>query len=414
VQTGGFSGPVIFSVQDAESSRKTVVPGEWVAIYGANLSNTNRAWGPGDFTSGGSLPTTLDSVGVQFNGVSAPVYYISADQVNVQVPDGVSGQAPVAVTTNGSQSLPFTATVVSAAPSVFEYDAANVAYAVATHADGSLIGDPLVMPNSSPAMPGETIVLYVNGFDTSPSGIIVSSAVPSTDPVTVVIGGLTANVTFHGLVEAGVFQINVVIPKALAEGSYTVFSDLSFSNTGAGACVTGSATGSCGPMTNRWIASPFTPSGNFILTQVDLALGWSSGTNGAIIDLVNDQNGVPGTSILESWNISSLPSTGPNALTTLTSNGTVLLTQGTPYWLVAKGAASDTLDFWDGNNLGFTGAASSLDQGASWTSGASNLSAFDVLGARISGQSAAVPVVVTAGGVSSQPNLVLIIGGSNQ
>jgi len=86
VQTGGFIGPYIANVQDAESARATVVPGEWAAIYGKNLSNSTRTWNSGDFSIGNVLPSVLDSVSVQFGGKAAPVYYISPGQVDVQVP----------------------------------------------------------------------------------------------------------------------------------------------------------------------------------------------------------------------------------------------------------------------------------------------------------------------------------------
>jgi hypothetical protein len=38
------TGPAITNVLDAESSRATIVPGEWVAIYGANFAGTTRTW----------------------------------------------------------------------------------------------------------------------------------------------------------------------------------------------------------------------------------------------------------------------------------------------------------------------------------------------------------------------------------
>jgi uncharacterized protein (TIGR03437 family) len=415
VQTGGYIGPFIASVQDAESARASVVPGEWAAIYGQNLSVTTRIWSSGDF-DGNSLPTTLDGVSVEFGGVPAALYFVSPGQLDVQVPDGLSGTVPVFVTVNGTQSVVYTATVVPSAPSLFVYANGPTVYAAATHVDGSLIGDPLVTPNSSPASPGETIVLYVNGLQASPSGTIISSPVPDNSPVTVTIGGVSASVTFQGLVSTGLFQINTVVPTGLGSGSYSIFTDLTFSgananNNGPGYCITGASTANCGPMTTRWIASPFTPSGDCTLAQVNLALGWSSGANGAVISLVNTQSGSPGTTVLQSWTVTNLPAAGPDALITLTATSPVTLNRGVQYWLIVKGLAGDTLDFWGGNTSGLTGTLTSLDQGATWNNGTLNLSAFDVLGAPVSGNAAAVPVVVTAGGVSSPAGVILPVGG---
>src|ERR1019366_4969403 len=84
------TGPVITSVQDAESTLKTVVSGEWIAIYGTNLANTSRSWGTAGF-SDNNLPTALSGVSVKFNGLPAAVYYISPAQLNVQAPAGLAG-----------------------------------------------------------------------------------------------------------------------------------------------------------------------------------------------------------------------------------------------------------------------------------------------------------------------------------
>lgn len=165
-------------------------------------------------------------------------------------------------------------------------------------------------------------------------------------------------------------------------GNFTAFSDfgpgMSYSNT-VGWCVSGATTLNCGPATVRWVASPFTPSGNFVLTQVDLPLVYNSGTNGAIVELVNDVDGLPGTSVLESWTLTNLPNTG---VVSLVSTGDVTLVGGIQYWLVATAQAGDTLDFWWGDTLGLTGSQNSLDNGASWIpfTGVGSLTAFDVLG----------------------------------
>jgi hypothetical protein len=156
------------------------------------------------------------------------------------------------------------------------------------------------------------------------------------------------------------------------------------STNGPGSCVSGNNTPNCGPLTYRWIAAPFTPAGNFDLSQIDLALGFLSGTNGSIVDLVNSSSGLPGTTILESWTMMNIRSTGastPTPLVTLISTGGVTLNNGTQYWLVAQGLAGDTLDFWWGSPLtSSASSALSLNQGASWSCCGTS-AAFDVLGA---------------------------------
>jgi uncharacterized protein (TIGR03437 family) len=199
-----------------------VVPGEWAAIYGTNLAASSRTWAAGDFTNGNALPTSIDGVSVQFGGVAAAVYYISPTQLDVQVPDGISGSVPVTVTLNRAQSASFTTTVLPIAPSLFVYQGGSVLYAAATHADGSLIGDPAVTAGTTKASPGETIVLYVNGLDSSPSGTIISMPVPYGNPVAVTVGSMNAPVTFAGLVAAGEYQVNAMLPAGLTAGNDSI------------------------------------------------------------------------------------------------------------------------------------------------------------------------------------------------
>jgi uncharacterized protein (TIGR03437 family) len=69
-----------------------------------------------------------------------------------------------------------------------------------------------------PVQAGETVILYGVGFGPTnpavPSGQIVSSPAASVNLPAITIGGVTANVTYGGIVEAGLYQFNVVVPAA--------------------------------------------------------------------------------------------------------------------------------------------------------------------------------------------------------
>lgn len=99
-------------------------------------------------------------------------------------------------------------------------------YVAATHANGSLLGPASLYPGSTtPAKPGETIVLYANGFGPVSNPVVSGSALQSgtLSPFPVVkIGGVTATVTFAGLVLPGEFQFNVVAPASLADGDQPI------------------------------------------------------------------------------------------------------------------------------------------------------------------------------------------------
>jgi uncharacterized protein (TIGR03437 family) len=89
----------------------------------------------------------------------AYVYYISPAQVNVLTPpDAITGPVRVVLTTAS-----YMAQEQTTSPSFFVFDA--LGHIIATHSDGSLIGPTTLYPGSSTAAkPGETIVLYANGF----------------------------------------------------------------------------------------------------------------------------------------------------------------------------------------------------------------------------------------------------------
>ena len=93
---------------------------------------------------------------------------------------------------------------------------------------------------TTPAKPGETIVLYANGFGPTSapvqSGALSQSGTLSPLPV-VSIGGKTASVTFAGLVAPGEFQFNVTVPP-LADGDQPLVATYNGLTTQAGTFIT--------------------------------------------------------------------------------------------------------------------------------------------------------------------------------
>src|SRR3954454_16034869 len=83
-------------VVNAASNTGTVAPGQLVSIYGTNLAET--------LTKADTVPlsTELGDVSVTFNGISTPLLFVSASQINAQLPwnvlsSGTTGTATVAV-----------------------------------------------------------------------------------------------------------------------------------------------------------------------------------------------------------------------------------------------------------------------------------------------------------------------------
>lgn len=220
--TPAAAGPTVANVLDAASAKSSVVPGSWVAIYGSALAGTTRTWAASDF-SGNNLPTTLDKVSVQFGTLPAPVFFISPGQLDVQVPSGLSGTVPVTVNYNGSVSASFNASVAASAPALFTYPSGSNTLAAAQNFPSySTVGDPKVTPGTAKATPGQTVILYLNGLASSPSGTLISAPINYSGAVTASVGGVNAPVIFAGLVAAGLYQVNITIPSSLASGTYPV------------------------------------------------------------------------------------------------------------------------------------------------------------------------------------------------
>jgi len=181
-------------------------------------------------------------------------------------------------------------------------------------------------------------------------------------------------------------------------GAATIYSNFgpgnAYSTTGFYA-----VSGSASPDGAVTFAMAFTPSGTFTLTQIDVAITHSSGTNSVSLTLNLDGFGLPGA-VLETWSLSSLPAIAACCtVETVTPVGSIVLYPGAQYWLVASAIASDTIDAWAVNTTGAIGpVAENLGSGFVMTSG--TLGAFDVLGT----VGAAVPepstVLLTAGGLA--------------
>jgi uncharacterized protein (TIGR03437 family) len=235
--------PAIGLVANAEGEAPLIAPNTWIEIKGSNLSAPGdvRVWQSSDF-NGDQMPQALDNVSVTVNGKSAYVYYVSPVQVNVLTPpDAMSGNVQVIVTTAGQVSQPYLAASKALAPSFFVFGGGP--YVAATHASGRLLGPPSLYPGeTTPAKPGETVVLYANGFGPTSNPVVSGSSSQSgvLSPLpAVTIGGQPAMVTFAGIAAyPGEFQFNVVVPSGLANGDQTVTATYGGSSTQSGTLIT--------------------------------------------------------------------------------------------------------------------------------------------------------------------------------
>ncbi len=200
-------------IVSAASFTAPVSSGSWVSIFGSTLANTSRGWRASDF-SGDALPVSLDGVSVLVDGIAAPVSYIGPGQVNAQIPDldpSIS-TSPLQVVTPQGTSDPILIQVAPLSPALFVLSSNGVAYAAATLADGTVISP------SNPVQPGQILALYGTGFGPSNPAIASGTVVAKPEPLAqaaglmVTIGGIPADVSFAGIVGAGLDQFNVTVP----------------------------------------------------------------------------------------------------------------------------------------------------------------------------------------------------------
>jgi uncharacterized protein (TIGR03437 family) len=212
--------PTVQSVTSAASYASGIVaPGEIVTIFGANIGPKTLTLPPS-----GTVPTTVSSTSVTFDGIPAPIYYASGTQTSVQVPYGIAmGQTLMKVTYNTAVSVGTTLKSQLAFPGLFTANSAGTGQAAA------LNGDLSVNSASNPATRGQVLVLYGTGEgQTSPpsvEGVKVPTILPFPQtalPVTVTIGGQTVQLIQYvgetpGLF-SGLLQINVVVPNGSPVG----------------------------------------------------------------------------------------------------------------------------------------------------------------------------------------------------
>ena len=238
VVTNNAPAPVITAVVNGASFGPGLSPGSWISIFGSNLAPGSRIWRDTEI-SNGNLPTALDGVSVTVAGQSAAVYYISPNQLNVQVPDGALGSTvPVQVATPAGTATA-AAGIQQFAPGFFAYDAENRRYAAAQHGDYSTIAREGLYPGATPARPGETIVVYGTGFGPTtphaPAGHVLLQAAPLANDVRVWIGNVPATVSWSGLSAAGLYQLNVIVPETLPDGDAAIVAEIGGVRTQEGA-----------------------------------------------------------------------------------------------------------------------------------------------------------------------------------
>ena len=212
------------------SSSGTIAPGSWISIYGTNLASTTVSWNS-DF------PTALGQTSVLIDNKPAYLWYVSPTQINAQVPDDANvGNAVFVFVITPAGNTNQVVNLASVAPSLSLLNSKYAAAVVFTpNSPGNsgggydIIGPSGAFPYTTrPVSAGETLVFYGVGFGPTtpviPAGQLYSGAAPLATLPTVTIGNVAAQVNFGGIVAAGLYQFNVVVPSAGSGDQAVLFS----------------------------------------------------------------------------------------------------------------------------------------------------------------------------------------------
>jgi uncharacterized protein (TIGR03437 family) len=194
-----------------------LAPGSVVAIYGKNLA-TGLALGESV-----PLPRKLGNTTVLIGGIAAPLLFVSAGQINAQLPHelGAGGQYDLVVKVGDRYTTPKSVRLAKTAPGIFAYVDGR---AIAQRPDYSLV------TAATPARPGEYVILYLAGMGSVDQPVTTGAAAPSqpsarvTAPPVITIGAAAAEVSSAGLTPGavGLYQVIVKVPESLATGDHEI------------------------------------------------------------------------------------------------------------------------------------------------------------------------------------------------
>ena len=201
---GPASNTSITGAANGASFTAVFAPGMLCSVFGTELAPSTQS------ASFLPLPLSLKGVSATVNGVTAPLYFVSPGQINLQIPyEAGAGPAVLGVNNNGKVAA-FPIQIAAAAPGIFADSGRNL------------------VPSGS-AQRGQVISMYITGdgdvTPTLPTGATPASRFPKPRlPLSVTVGGVSAELPFYGITPGlvGVTQINFTVPADAPVGPQAV------------------------------------------------------------------------------------------------------------------------------------------------------------------------------------------------
>src|SRR5690348_12622961 len=164
--------PVIAGVTNGASYSGNLAPGTWASIFGSQLAADTAV------AETVPLPDQLRGVSVTIGGLTAPMRFVSASQLNVVIPfaltlPATAASLPVVVTAPAGKSAPFNVLLSRNSPGLFTRDAS---------ASGSAwVFDSNFNPLS--AIGADPIILYAAGLGRTNPAASSASGGASLEPL---------------------------------------------------------------------------------------------------------------------------------------------------------------------------------------------------------------------------------------
>jgi uncharacterized protein (TIGR03437 family) len=224
--------PVVTSVVNAATQRPGISPGAIVSILGTNLGTPPIS---AKYDSAGFFPISLGNSAVTFNGVTAPLLYVSTTRIDTVVPYSLAGEqtTEIVVTHNRLPSAAVSAPIQDTSPGIFT-------------ATGDGHGHPILnqdgTPNSpeNPALKGSILQIWATGagvWNRNPrdGSVVLSSLIDFSSSgevymrpaatVSLTIGGQPAEILYAGPAPyevSGKLQVNAVVPQGIESGAQPI------------------------------------------------------------------------------------------------------------------------------------------------------------------------------------------------
>jgi uncharacterized protein (TIGR03437 family) len=209
ISSATLGPPTIKSLLNGASFTTALAPGGILSVFGNNLASATGA------APSTPLPTMMTGTWVTINGITAPLYYVSPTQLNIQIPYAVPAGTAVLRIDNNGESVFSSFPVAAMAPAIFTFDnGAPVPFTTAAR--------------------GQEIIMYITGAG-GVTPAVATGATPAANTslanlpapvgaVTASVGGVAATVNFVGIPtwSVGVVQINYTIPANAPTGAQPV------------------------------------------------------------------------------------------------------------------------------------------------------------------------------------------------